>query len=65
MLETVKRCIRKRETRTFDERFVEYMLDVQNKNVLLEMKFLRTHNQLDVLQLDHLISNSLRDVITI
>ena len=61
MLETVKRAVNRKVKKSFDDRFIDYMLTVQNESILLEMKYLKTHNKLDIMKLDSLIDHSFKE----
>ena len=65
MLETVKKTIRKRESRSFDERYIDYIISIQNKNIQLEMDYIRKHNTLDIMKLDKWVSGSLQEAMKI
>lgn len=56
MLDEIKRKVDDTSYPTFNSRYIDYLLEVQDRSVLLEMKYLKTHNTLDVLKLDRLIS---------
>lgn len=55
MFETIRSYIDKTNGRTFNSLYIYYLAEVESRSVLLEMKYLRTHNRLDVLKLDSLI----------
>lgn len=58
MLETVKRYIKKDiPNESFEKFFINYILAVQDKNIELEMEYLVSHNVLDIMKLDRLISD--------
>ena len=61
MLETVKRSVNRKVKKSFDDKFIDYMLTVQNESIILEMKYLKTHNKLDVMNLDSLIDASFKE----
>ena len=61
MLETVKRAVNRRVKKSFDEKFIDYMLSVQGESIFLEMEYLKKHNRLDVMKLDKLINASLKE----
>lgn len=61
MLETVRKCIRKKEPKSFNERFVDYIISVQDKSILLEMEYIKKHNKLDALNLDKWVGASLQE----
>lgn len=61
MLETVRRLVRRNVRKTFDEKYVDYIISVQGKSILLELDYLKTHNRLDILKLDALIERELRE----
>lgn len=56
MLDEIKREVNDASYPTFNSRYIDYLLEVQDRSILLEMKYLKTHNTLDVLKLDRLIS---------
>lgn len=56
MLSEIKKEVSKYPYPTFNSKYIDYLLAVQDRSILLEMKYLKTHNQLDILQLDKLIS---------
>lgn len=56
MLDEIKREVDDTTYPTFNSRYIDYLLEVQDRSILLEMKYLKTHNTLDVLKLDRLIS---------
>lgn len=58
MLDKIKEEVHKHPYATFNSRYIDYLLEVQDSSILLEMKYLKTHNQLDILKLDRLISNN-------
>lgn len=63
MLETIKNHIRQQELKSFDELFVDYLIEVHEMNVLGEIDYLLRYNKLDVLDLDYLIVNELGEVV--
>lgn len=65
MLETVKRAVNRKVKKSFDERFIEYMLTAQGESILLEMDYLKKHNKLDIMKLDKLINASFKEAIDI
>lgn len=65
MLETIKKLINKKDNPSFDSRYVDYMLEVQNDCILFEMSYLKQHNKLDVMKLDKLVSRSLKEAMKI
>lgn len=67
MLGKVKRKVNKyRKSNTkFEELYVNYLLFIQDKNILTEMEYIKKHNDLDVFNLDKWINNSLKKVFDI
>ena len=63
MLETLKNHIRQQEPKSFDELFVDYIIEIHEMNVLGEIDYLLRYNKLDVLDLDYLIVNELGEVV--
>ena len=55
MLETVKQKILEPPTKTFNEIFVSYMMDVQDRNIEEEFRFLRSNNNLTPLSVATLL----------
>ena len=55
MLETVKQKILEPSTKTFNEIFVSYMMDVQDRNIEEEFRFLRSNNNLTPLSVATLL----------
>ena len=62
MLENVKKQVNKKTRKTFEEKYIDYILSVQDKNIELEMQYIRRHNKLDVMRLDKWIGLSLQEV---
>lgn len=62
MLENVKKQINKRVRKTFEEKYIDYVLSVQEVNLELEIDFFKRHNKMDVLQLDRMISLEINEV---
>lgn len=65
MLETVKRLLNKKDVPSFESKYVDYMLGIQNDCILFEMSYLKQHNKLDVMKLDKLVNNSLKEAMKI
>ena len=65
MLETVKKKVNRRTSKTFDEVYIDYIIYVQDKNIQLEFDYIRRHNKLDVLKLDKWIGSSLQEAMKI
>lgn len=63
MLGTVKKYIKKNSNVSFESKFIDYMIGVQNTSILLEMQYLIKYNKLDVLKLDKLIDASFKEAI--
>lgn len=63
MLETVKKSVNRKVKKSFNERFIDYMLAVQGESILLEMDYLKKHNKLDILKLDKWIYASFEEAI--
>lgn len=63
MLETVKRNIAKKSYKSFDEIYIDYLLKVQDVNILAEMEYIKKHNKIDVLKLDKWIAKELESVV--
>lgn len=63
MLETVKKSVNRKVKKSFNERFIDYMLTVQGESILLEMDYLKKHNKLDILKLDKWIYASFEEAI--
>ena len=63
-LDRVRRKINKisKDTTSFDELFVDYIMDVQDKSIQLEFDYFKRHNKLDILKLDKLINEELKMV---
>ena len=61
MLETVKRSVNRKVKKSFESKFIDYMLAVQGESILLEMEYLKKYNKLDVMKLDKLINASLKE----
>ena len=59
MLQTVKDYINNLSDESFQTFYTRYIMQVQDSNIEEEFKFLITHNDLDVLSVDKLISNDL------
>lgn len=59
MLQTVKDYINNLSDESFQTFYTRYIMQVQDSNIEEEFKFLITHNTLDVLSVDKLISNDL------
>lgn len=59
MLQTVKEFIQNLPDESFQTFYTRYIMQVQDSNIEEEFKFLITHNNLDVLSVDKLISNDL------
>lgn len=59
MLETVRKEIKNLPSCTFSQYFIEYVMSVQDSNIDSEFSYLRRHNQLDILNVDKLISEYL------
>lgn len=59
MLETVRSEIKNLPSCTFSQYFIEYVMSVQDSNIDSEFSYLRRHNQLDILNVDRLISEYL------
>lgn len=59
MLQTVKDYINNLSDESFQNFYTHYIMQVQDSNIEEEFKFLITHNNLDVLSIDKLISNDL------
>lgn len=56
MLETIKQEINKNENLTFEQKYVNYLLSVQNLSIKLELDYIKKHNKLDVMKLDRVIN---------
>lgn len=59
MLQTIKDYINNLSDESFQDFYTHYIMQVQDSNIDEEFKFLITHNNLDVLSVDKLISNDL------
>lgn len=59
MLQTIKDYINNLSDESFQNFYTHYIMQVQDSNIDEEFKFLITHNNLDVLSVDKLISNDL------
>lgn len=59
MLQTIKDYINNLSDESFQNFYTHYIMQVQDSNIEEEFKFLITHNNLDVLSVDKLISNDL------
>ncbi len=59
MLQTIKDYISNLSDESFQNFYTHYIMQVQDSNIDEEFKFLITHNNLDVLSVDKLISNDL------
>lgn len=59
MLQTVKDFIQNLPDESFQNFYTHYIMQVQDSNIEEEFKFLITHNNLDVLSVDKLISKDL------
>ena len=47
---------------SFEERFIDYLLSIQNQSIVLEMEYIKRHNTLDILKLDKWIENDLKEL---
>lgn len=56
MLETVKYEVNKRTRKSFNEKYIDYLLLIRDINIMDEFKFIKQHNKLDILKLDIWIS---------
>lgn len=59
MFQTIKDYINNLSDESFQNFYTHYIMQVQDSNIDEEFKFLITHNNLDVLSVDKLISNDL------
>ena len=59
MLQTIKDYINNLSDESFQNFYTHYIMQVQDSNIDEEFKFLITHNNLDILSVDKLISNDL------
>lgn len=62
MLETVRKYSTKKVRKTFEDLYVEYMLAVHSKSILLEMKYIQNHNRLDIMKLDKWVQSEIEEV---
>lgn len=63
MLETVRKYVHKRSKKTFDEKYLDYIITMQDKSILLEMEYIKTHNHLDILKLDKWIQSAFEEAV--
>lgn len=59
MLETVKKAISELPKESFNQYYMNYILEIQDKSIDEEFKYLRRHNKLDILNIDRWISSYL------
>lgn len=59
MLETIKSLIYPKHQIPFSSKFSNYVISILDKSVEVEFKYLLTHNKLDILGIDRLISSEL------
>ena len=59
MLQTIKDFIQNLPDESFQDFYTHYIMQVQDSNIEEEFRFLITHNNLDVLSVDKLISKDL------
>lgn len=64
MLEMIKCEISQPTSDTFYSKYIDYIIKVHNRSILLEMEYLTKHNKLDVLGIDALISKSFDEVLS-
>ena len=56
-LETVKRCIDDSPCISFEQYFMQYVLDIQDKNINYEMQFLLRNSFLDSVMMSRIIED--------
>lgn len=63
MLDTLKEHIQCKNFRGFEEFYIDYVLSIQDRHIILEMEYIKKHNKLDILKLDRWITSSLAEVV--
>lgn len=65
MLENIQKYIKEclDSTKSFSERYIEYIMSIQNQNISYEFEYIMKHNNLDIMKLDTLISSSFEEAI--
>ena len=62
MLDVVSHKVKSRRYPSFEERFIDYLLSIQNQSIMLEMEYIKRHNTLDILKLDKWIEHDLKEL---
>lgn len=62
MLKKLKRRLRKvyRREETFEEKFLQYVAEMNELNIGLEFDYIKKHNKLDIMNLDSWIDNEFK-----
>ena len=63
MLEQVKKYSNRKVRKTFEDKYIERMMEYQDISLNLELQYIQKHNKLDVLKLDSYILSSLKGVL--
>lgn len=63
MLEKVKKYSNRTVRKTFEDKYIERMMEYQDISLNLELQYIQKHNKLDVLKLDSYILSSLKEVL--
>lgn len=56
VLDYLKSKLSRSARKSFNERFIDYMLQIQDTNLVLEMEYIEKHNNLDVFKLNKVIA---------
>ena len=62
MLATIKQCISglQADTRSFQQYFTNYVMEVQDRNIDQELAYMLTHNVVDVELVDRAITDAFK-----
>lgn len=63
MLDQLRRKLARPARKSFDEKFVDYLVQIQETNLVFEMEYIEKHNNLDVFKLNKVISSMIKDTI--
>lgn len=61
MLENLRWKISRSARKSFNKRFVDYMVEIHETNLVLELDYIKKHNDLDVFKLNKVISQMIED----